>query len=79
MHDIFHLFFFFLENGKLPSGSIVNNPSANPGDASSFLCWKYLLKRKMGTHSSVLAWEIPIDRGAWWATVHGHTRKSHTT
>ena len=27
----------------------------------------------MATHSSVLAWRIPIDRGAWQATVHGVT------
>ena len=24
----------------------------------------------MATHSSILAWRIPMDRGAWWATVH---------
>ena len=24
----------------------------------------------MTTHSSILAWRIPTDRGAWWATVH---------
>ena len=23
----------------------------------------------MTTHSSILAWRIPMDRGAWWATV----------
>ena len=22
-------------------------------------------------HSSILAWRIPMDRGAWWARVHG--------
>jgi len=22
-------------------------------------------------HSSILAWEIPIDERAWWTTVHG--------
>ena len=22
------------------------------------------------THSSILAWRIPMDRGAWWAKVH---------
>ena len=27
----------------------------------------------MATHSSILAWRIPMDRGAWWATVHGVT------
>ena len=26
------------------------------------------LEEKMATHSSVLAWRIPIDRGAWWTT-----------
>ena len=25
----------------------------------------------MATHSSILAWRIPMDRGAWWVTVHG--------
>ena len=25
----------------------------------------------MATYSSILAWEIPWSRGAWWATVHG--------
>ena len=24
----------------------------------------------MATHSNILAWRIPIDRGAWWATAH---------
>ena len=25
----------------------------------------------MAAHSSILAWRIPMDRGAWRATVHG--------
>ena len=28
-------------------------------------------KKGMETHSSILAWRIPTDRGAWRATVHG--------
>ena len=24
----------------------------------------------MATHSSVLAWRIPMDRGIWWVTAH---------
>ena len=28
----------------------------------------------MATHSSILAWRIPMDRGAWWATVHAVTK-----
>ena len=27
-----------------------------------------------GTHSGILAWRIPIDREAWWATIHGVTK-----
>ena len=29
------------------------------------------LEEGMATHCSILAWRIPMDRGAWWATVHG--------
>ena len=25
----------------------------------------------MATHSSILAWRMPMHRGVWWATVHG--------
>ena len=32
------------------------------------------LEEEMATHSSILAWRIPMDRGAWQATVHGVTR-----
>ena len=35
------------------------------------LGWKDLLEEGMATHSSILAWRIPMDRGAWWATIHG--------
>ena len=28
-------------------------------------------KKEMATHSSMLAWKILENRGAWWATVHG--------
>ena len=29
------------------------------------------LEEGMAPHSSILAWGILMDRGAWWATVHG--------
>ena len=34
------------------------------------LGWEDLLEEGMATHSSILAWRIPMDRGAWLATVH---------
>ena len=35
------------------------------------LDWEDALEEGMATHSSIPAWRIPMDRGAWWATVHG--------
>ena len=32
---------------------------------------KIPLEQKTANHSSILAWRIPMDRGAWVATVHG--------
>jgi len=29
--------------------------------------WKDPLEEVMTTHSSILAWSISMDRGAWWA------------
>ena len=31
------------------------------------------LEEGMVAHSSILAWKIPMNRGAWWAIVHGIT------
>ena len=41
------------------------------------LGWEDPLEKGMATHSSILAWKIPTDREAWWATVHG-VAKSQT-
>ena len=35
------------------------------------LGWDNPLEEGMTTHSSILAWRILMDRGAWQATVHG--------
>ena len=32
--------------------------------------WEDPLEEGIATHSSILAWRIPMDIGAWWATVH---------
>ena len=33
------------------------------------LNWEDPLEKGMATHSSILAWRISMDRGAWWTTV----------
>jgi len=52
------------------------NPSANAGDVRDV----YLIPGPgrfpgagNGNPPSILAWRIPMDRGAWQATVHGVT------
>ena len=35
------------------------------------LGWEDSLEKEMATNFSILAWKNPIDRVAWWATVHG--------
>ena len=35
------------------------------------------LEEGTATHSSILAWRTPTDRGAWWASIHG-VSKSQT-
>ena len=41
------------------------------------LGWEDPLEEGMATHSSILAWRIPLDRGAWRAAVH-EVKKSQT-
>ena len=41
------------------------------------LGWEDSLEEGMATYSSILTWRILMDRGAWWATVHG-VAKSQT-
>ena len=56
---------------------IVKNLSAVWETWVQSLGWEDPLKKVMSTHSSILAWRIPKDRGAWRATVQG-VAKSQT-
>ena len=42
------------------------------------LSWDDPLEKKLATHSSIPAWEIPWT-GAWQTTVHGVAEESATT
>ena len=50
---------------------MVKNPPAKQETWVQSLGREDPLEEDMATHSSILAWRIPMDRGAWWATVHG--------
>ena len=44
---------------------MVKNP---PAMRVQSLDWEDLLEESLPTYSSVLAWRIPMDKGAWQAT-----------
>ena len=57
-----------------PSGSVVKNLACNAGDLALI---PVLGRSPGGGHGSPLQYsflENPMDRGAWWATVHGVTK-----
>ena len=57
---------------SLPSGSAVKNLSAVQ-ETQEMWVWSLgqedPLEEETATHSSILAWKNPMDRGAWWAAV----------
>ena len=75
----------FVDSISTPAFNSNWNPLGFPGGAngkeSACQCrkhkrqvpsqgWEDPLEEGMATHSSILAWRIPTDRGAWRATVH---------
>ena len=55
---------------KIASGTslvaqMVKNPSAMQETWVLFLGWEDPLEEGMAIHSNILAWRIPMDRGAW--------------
>ena len=55
---------------KLVAQIVKNLPAMQETQVQS-LGWEDPLKKELATHSSILACRIPMDRGAWQATVHG--------
>ena len=56
---------------------MVKNPPTM--ERPEFDPWEDPLEKEMATHSSILAWIIPMDRGAWWATVCGGRKEMDMT
>ena len=60
-----------------PGGSVVKNPPANAGDAGDVGLIPGLGRSPGEGNGNPLQYsclENPMDRGAWWATVHGVTK-----
>ena len=56
-----------------PGGSDGKESTCNADDLSPIPGREDPLEEGMATPSSIFAWRIHMDRGAWWATVHGVT------
>ena len=65
-----------------PGGSAVKNPPAMQESQERqvpSLGHKDPREEDMATLSSILSWRIPMERGAWWATVHRVCKESSPT
>ena len=54
-----------------PGGSEGKESTCNVGDLGSIPGLGRSPEGGMAVHSSILAWRIPMDRGAWWDATHG--------
>ena len=72
-NDGINMYGLTTQHWTLLVAQMVKNPPAMQETWVPSLGWEDPLEEGMATHSSILAWRIPMDRGAWLATVHGVT------
>ena len=65
--------FCLLNRASLVAQMVKNLPAMRETWVRS-LGWEDCLEKGMATHSSMIAWRSPMDRGTWQATVHGLQR-----
>ena len=75
------LFFYSLnsnlsdvEQFLFPGSSAGKESACNAGGPVGFLGWEDPLEEGLATHSSTLAWRLPMDRRTRRATAHGITK-----
>ena len=62
---------------SLVAQTVKNLPAMQESWVQS-LSWEYPLEEGMATHSSILSWRIPMDRGTWQAIVYGVAKSDMT-
>ena len=65
------LFFFFNTFQDFLGGSDGKASAYNAGNLALIPALGRSLEKAMAICSGILAWRIPMDREAWWRTVHG--------
>jgi len=73
----YNIYVHMKELGAFLLAQIVKDLPAMQETQVRFLGLEDPLKKGMAIHSSILAWRIPMDRGAWWTIVHGLQRVGH--
>ena len=71
-----------LSNLGLSGGSVVKNPPAHSGDAADLDLIRGLGRSPRVANGNPLQYSClgnPMDRGAWWATVHGGHKELDVT
>jgi len=68
------LFFRYSRYWGFPGGSAVKNPPASARDAGSIPGLGRCPGEGNGNPLQYFYLENPMDRGAWWAAVHGVTK-----
>ena len=66
-------------NQSFPGGSVVKNLPANAEDSGSIPGLGRSLGEGNGNLLQYYCLGNPMDRGAWWSSVHGVTQESDTT
>ena len=71
---VFHIVASFCTVWATREALVVKNPPAFQWERQEMqvrsLGWEDPLEKETETHSSILPWRIPTDRGAWWAIAH---------
>ena len=65
------------DSGACLVAQMVKNPPAMQETWVQSQSWEDPLEEGMATHSSILAWRIPIVRGAWQLQCMGSQRVGH--
>ena len=76
---IVHIFCWHcLGRWGFPGCSVVKNPSANAGDKGSILGSERFPGERNSNPIQYSCLGIPMNRGSWWAIVHGVANESDT-
>ena len=62
-------------NRGLPRWLSCKESTCNAEDSGSIPEQEDPLEWEMATHSGILTWEKPMDKGAWQAIVHGVAKR----